>query len=802
VLEWLRAMPQDVHYALRVLRKSPGFVVTVVLTLGLGLGLNSAFFTVFNAFLLRPLAVRDPGSLVSVNFVGQGKTGAYLQWTEFETLAGSFPAFTEVAANTLEGSGLEGQSSRVALVSGNLFSMLGVNAAVGRVLRADDDSRILVLSYKTWQSRFGGDPEIVGRKVLLNGAWFEVAGVAAPEFASVAVGTVAMVPPQFARFGLGAPDCWVLARVWERLPGVKPSAVLGIIGRLRPEMTLKRAEAIVGAHARRMTASKPWYDRVVRAELESLDVAVTWTALTYSLPLLVAFGLTMLIPCANAANILLARATLRQREFGTRLSLGASRGRVVRQLLTEGVFLALLGAGVGLVISRFALDGFSRWLFATAPPTMLHRVRIPEFTLDPYVWVYMALLAGTTTVLFALVPAAQTTRLSVASALRGEFGGWRASGLRDGLVVTQVALCTMLLAASGLLLSGTRRVTAMERGYDSTAVFGVGNESAEDAAALETILRNEPWVDTVAVMGRSVSEAGSIQVGPGGLDTYYLTGSGEYFALLRLGIVRGRTFSRDEGEKRAAVTVVSEMTARALWPGQDPIGKTITLGESTKDHRPRPRFNSGLVIGVCRDIVVKARDGGPRPVVYFPDKLRPGTVITARGKGTPEQTRALMSAAMARAPGSQHGAWLIALHEVTDLETYPQEAVSWLATILGGVALLLTVSGIYGVMQYLVSQRFKEIGIRMALGANGGHIARFVLSYSGRLALLGAVCGLMLAVGVLQYLGSRMELLVNLRDIGAYALALAVAAGAALVAVLGPARRACRVDPQVALRTD
>ncbi|MFN0106959.1 MAG: ABC transporter permease, partial [Bryobacteraceae bacterium] len=801
VSEWLRAVPQDVHYALRVLRKSPGFVATVVLTLGLGLGLNGAFFTVFNAFLLRPLAVRDPGSLVSVNFEGQGKSGAHLQWKEFETLGAGFPAFTEAAANTLEGTGLEGRSSRVALVSGNFFSMLGVGAAAGRVLRSDDDSQLLVLNYRTWQNRFGGDPGIVGRKVLLNGTPFEVAGVAAPEFAGVAVGTVAMVPPQWARYGVGAPDCWVLATVWDRLPGVRQGPVLGIIGRLRPEMTRARAEAIVGAHARRMTASKPWYDRVRRAELESLDVAVTWTALSYSFPLLIAFGLTMLIPCANAANIMLARATLRQREFGTRLSLGASRGRVVRQLLTEGVFLALLAAGAGLAISRVALDAFSRWLFATAPPTMLHRIRIPDFSLDPYVWTYMAIMAGATTVLFALAPAAQTTRFSVASALRGEFGGWRASGLRDGLVVTQVALCTMLLAASGLLLSGTRKATAIERGYDTTAAFGVANESAKDATALETILRGETWVDTVAVMGRPMNEARTIRVGPAGLSSYYSRGSGEFFSLIRLPLVRGRTFTRDEGEKGAAVAVVSELLARSLWPGADPIGKTIALGEG-ESNVWKPQYDTALVIGVCRDIVVKARDGGPRPMVYFPDKLRPGTIITVRGKGSTEQTRALMNAAMAKAPGAQHGAWLVALHEAVDWETYPQQAVSWLATILGGVALLLTVSGIYGVMQYLVSQRFKEIGIRMALGATGGQIARFVLSYSGRLASAGAMCGLMLAVGVLQYLGSRMQLLVNLYDIGAYALPFAVAAGAALMAVLGPTRRACRVDPQVALRMD
>lgn len=803
--EWLRAVPQDIRHAIRVLRKSPGFVTAVVLTLGLGLGLNGAFFTVFNAFLLRPLAVRDPGSLFSITFESRNKTELTLQLSEFETLAANPQGFTELAANTLEGSGLEGQSARIALVSDNLFSMLGVPAYLGRVLQPGDDSELMVLSHRTWQNRFGGDPTIVGRKLLLNGVRFEVIGIAAPEFAGVAVGTATMGPVKFARFGVGAPDCWLLAKVWNRIPGIRTMGVLGIVGRLRPETNETRAKAMIGAHVRRMTADKPIHERIMWAQLESMDVAVTWTTLSYSFPLLVAFALTMLIPCANAANILLARATIRQRELGTRLSLGASRGRVVRQMLTEGFVLAVFAGGVGLAVAHVALDAFRHWLFSTAPPTMLRRVRIPDFTLDPYVWVYMALLAGATTVLFALAPAAQSTRISVATALRGEFGGWRVSVLRDSLIVIQVALCTMLLAASGLLLTGTRRITNIERGYDTTGVYGVGNESEADARALEPILRGESWTDTVAVLGRPFNEANtmelSIEGAANGMKAYYLNGSGELFRLVRLPLRQGRTFTREEGENQSAVTVVSEATARALWPGQDPIGRTVKLGTSEAG-KWRPKFGSAMVVGVCQDIVVKVRDGGPRPTIYFPDRLRPGTVIAARAKGTPEQSRAQMAAAMARAPGAQHGAWLVELHETIDWETYPQQAVAWLATILGAVAILLTISGIYGVMQYLVSQRLKEIGIRMALGATAGHILRFVLSYSGRLAGIGTVFGLFLAVGVLQYLGSKMELLVDLFDAGAYAMSFALAALAGLIAVLKPVRRACKVDPHSVLRAD
>jgi predicted permease len=811
IREWLSAVPQDLRYALRMLFRNPGFAITVILTLGLGLGLNAAFFTVFNAFLLRPLAVRDPASLVSVELETRFRTALHWSWQDYkifaaDTTSGRSSAFVETAASTVEATGLDGRSAKVGLVSGNYFDMLGARTALGRPFQPDEQDAVIVLGHRAWQSRFGGDPNVVGRKVLLGGLPFEIVGITAPEFAGVPVGTVALAPREWARYGVGVPDIWVPLEVWNRLPGLYHVPVRGIVGRLRPGMNRVRAEAMITAYARRRTEDREEYDRTFRARLESLDIPITWTALQFSLPLLVAFGLTMLIPCANAANMMLARAMVRQREFGARLSLGASRGRVVRQLLTESVILTAIAGAAGVALATIVLNLFARLLYNTVPPTILFKVRIPDFEVDAHVFLYMLIVVGLTTVLFALAPAAQATRLTLTATMRGEFAGLRSSRMRDGLVIGQVAACAMLLVTAGVLVRGIGKSREIERGYESRGVYGAGNMSREDALAVKAILDRESWVETQAVMGSPLNAMDSLQVASparsGWHSVYYNRGSGELFHLVRIGLLRGRTFTRQEAENQSPVAVASESAAKLLWPGEDPIGKTVLIQAGRKNNPRLPRFHEAMVVGVSRDIVSRVRDGGPRPALYFPDTLRSGTVLIVRGKGSPEHTHRQLEAALAASPGGAHGGRVIELQETIDWETYPQEAVSWLSTLLGGVALILTISGMYGVMSYLVSQRTKEIGVRIALGATQIQVARLVLAYSVRLAAAGLALGAVLALGVLQYTGSKIELLINLYDAPAYALSLAVVAVAALFAALAPTRRACRILPQEALRSD
>ncbi len=804
VLEWLRDLPQDLRYALRLIMKSPGFGLAVILTLSLGLGLNAAFFTVFNAFLLKPLAVRDPASLVSIDFETKFRTAVNLGRRDVELLGRNVPAFSDVAVSTLEGTGLDGQSSKAGLVSGNYFSMLGARAALGHPFDEGELGAVLVLSHPVWKSRFGGDPNILGRKLMVNGVPFEVIAVTAPEFTGVPVGTVAVAPPKLARYGLGAPDFWVPIEAWNGLPGISEVPARGVVGRLREGVSSQQAQAMVTSYVQRLTSDRVEWERVARATLEELDIPVTWTALTYSLPLLIAFGLTMLIPCANAANLILARAMARQREFGVRLSLGAGRGRLVRQLLTESLLLAVAASGAGLILARVALNFLLRVIYATAPPTILFRVRIPDFSIDWHVFFYMLVISLLTTVLFALAPAAQATRTAVAFALRGEFAGLRTSSLRDALVVGQISACVMLLVTAGVLLRGAQKMTHIDRGYSAVSVFGVANQSPEDANPLLSILKRESWVDTLAFMGRPLNEMDSMRVRAHAQSDwqtlYYSRSSGEFFRLLRIPILQGRTFTEAEAEKRVPVAVVSELAAKQLWPGEDPIGRTLVLEPGKQDNPQLPPFRQAIVIGVSRDVVSKAKEGAPRASIHLPDIMRRGTVLAVRGRGSPEQTRRRMMAALERAPGAAHGARVIALQETIDWETYPQQAASWLSGLLSLLALLLAISGMYGMMSYLVSQRTREIGIRMALGATKGQVARFVFRHSARLAGAGVLFGTVLAVGALRYIANQTDLTIDFYDFPAYLLSVCLMMLAILFATLGPTDRACRVDPQDALR--
>lgn len=791
VLRWLAAVPPDLHHAARVLRKSPAFALAAVLTLGLGLGLNAAFFAVFNAFLLRPLAVRDAHNLVSVEFHARDGP-VFLSPSEYEDLRVNVAAFSGVIATGQLQTRLDGRPAKGLLVSRNYFSLLGVTTTLGRSFQTDDSASVAVLSYRAWRNRFGSDESIIGRKLMVQGFPFDVIGVATPEFTGLEMGGV---------------DLWIPIEIWNQLPGVPRANLSRITARLRSGISKEAAQALLTTYAQRLANTRQPIGQIFRARLEFKATPFASTALRFLVPFLIAFGLTMAIPCSNAANIMLARALARQREISIRLALGASRGRVIRQLLAEGLLISMLAGAAGLAFARVTLDLVLRLVYATAPSTLLFRFRIPELTLDTRVFLYMLIVSAITTVAFALVPAAQATRPDVSGALRGELGSSRSSRLRDALVIGQVAVCVMLLVAAGVFIRGGHKLASVDLGYDPRGVYAVSREAGDRTVALGAALERESWVETLAYGGKIPTDMGSLRVGvprhPELSTAYCNFVSPDYFRLMRIALVRGRTFTQKEARTEASVVVVSETVAKLLWPGAEPVGKTLSIpfgGSSGSEWRPR--FDQAEVVGVTRDIVARMIEGVGQPSIHFPStaRLRRPLVLMVRGKGDPTESRRLIEAAMSRILGANESAIIVAMEEPVAWESYPQRAASWLSSLLGGVALLLTVTGVYGVVSHLVSQRTREIGIRMVVGATRPQVVQMVLSHSARLAVIGLGFGAVLALGFSMYFSSTLGTMINVYDLAAYLLGPAAVILSVFGAALGPALHASRLNPMDSLR--
>jgi predicted permease len=784
IRRWMRAMPGDLQYAARVLARSPGFALSAALTLGLGLGLNTAFFTVFNAFVLKPAAVRDPQSLVSIELFARDGRKLSLPLRDFDVLRSNAGALSDGVASSMIFTGLDGRPAIGFIVSSAYFSVLGAGVPVGRSFQPGEAERVVVLSHRAWENRFAREPGIVGRVVDIHNHKFTVTGIAAPEFNGLEKAGV---------------DFWVPLEVWNTLPNVPIERNFQLLGRLRSGVTQWRAQLMLVSLARQLTEDRDPSDRVYRVQLESKDISIPWVTLQYFVPFLIAFGVTLLIPCANAANLMLARAMARHREIGIRLALGASRGRIVRQLLAEGLLIAILGGLAGLAIARGALDFCVRMIYATAPPAVLFRFPVPDLVLDLRVFVYMLAVAAATTLVFALPPAAQATRASLSL---------RSYRLRDALIVGQVAVCAMLVVIAGVLIHNGQRQAEFDLGYNADSVFAAAFETPGGSMALRGVLEQAPWVESIAFMASPPTSLPTIRIAAvnrSNFDfTYFNFVSPEYFNVLRIPIIAGRTFTREEAANEAPVALITKAAAGRLWPGQNPLGQSIAIELPQRRIGWLPRFHEARVVGVTGDIMGHPLTGYGRPVVHFPTTLRPdryGANIV-RGKGNEDLTRRLFDADMSRHSLSNQGGRVIALQEAVDWVTYPQRAASWLSSLLGGLALLLTVTGMYGVMSYLVSQRTREIGIRIAIGATRLQVVRFILSYSTKLSLLGLGIGVTLALGVSQYFSSTIGTFMNVYDLAAYLLAPVVVALSALLAALVPARRASTIDPLCALKIE
>jgi predicted permease len=824
---------RDIGYAFRTFRRAPLAALTIVATVALGLGLVAVVFTVYNMFFLRVDAVRNPGELFAVEPSGRGDGDAGKPFTRlhYDALRRETDVFADAFA--MQNSGdpnltrIEGRSAVAILVSGNFFQVLGVQAALGRSLMPEDDERfagrpVVVLSHAGWHKLFRGDRAVIGRRVVANGAPYDIVGV---------------MPDGFRGLAVNPPDYWaplaLAGHFRDADAGREDKVAIEIVGRLKPGLSPEAAAAALSAWASGRTDVPPSTSpaeafggggttppgRPIQVSLTPRQGTLSSDgfALVFA-PVFFAFGLILTIGCANVANLLLARGVSRQREIGIRLSLGASRRRIVRQLLTESLVLSLAAAAGGLVVSGLFLDGVLHAAMTTLPPDIAQFVTLFNLAAPAPDWRILAFLAAgaiVSTVFFGLAPALHATRLDLVPTMRGEgTRDARPGRARHALIAVQVGASALLLISAVIFLRGALAAASATPDVRTSDTVRVSIENEPRRAALLQALTAHPVVAVVAASSRrptrgvidtSLSPAAA---GPSRLPVGRVTVSSGYFDVLGIDLVSGRGFTPTERTAEAGVVVVSDTIARQLWPNGDGVGQVVRLeaSPSTSPGTPSGEARSAevepsrtvTVVGIVRDPSGASKD------VYLPtDPESPETSLYLRIRGNPEQAR---QALLERLASIDPAVIILTLRTMAGMQTYVLQLGFWLTVVLGGLALLLTVSGVFSVLSYVVEQQAKEIGVRMALGATTSNVARLVLSQSIRPVGIGLAAGGSLAAAVAIVLISTpiASEMGNLKvlDPVAYAASLLVIVTSCALAVSVPALRAARVDPIAILRRD
>jgi predicted permease len=813
-------LTRDILYALRTFRRAPLAALTIVATVGLGLGMVCVVFTVYNTIYLRTDAVRSPDELFAVDRVPRQSPGPRRSiWIpfkqhEYDALRRETSVFSDaVAMLRLVRTRIEGRRVTSSLVTGNFFQVLGVQPALGRPLLPEDDERssarpVIVLSHLGWNKLFAGDPTVIGRLVRVNGRPYEIVGV---------------MPEEFRGLGILPPDYWaplaLVAQFRDADAGKEGEIAVDVVGRLKPGTSPETASAALTIWASQRTdlrtipggrvsiGLRPSQGTIV-ADLESLMV--------FS-PIFFAFGLILLIGCANVANLLLARGVSRQREIGTRLSLGASRQRIIRQLLTESVLLALAAAAWGFVVSRLFLEGALYATPALVPP-MLLEVDLTQWApaADWRVLVFMVVGAIVSTAFFGLAPALQATRLDLVRTMRGEVANARPARVRHALIALQVGASALLLICAVVFLRGALGASTADPGVRTRDTITVTIPNEPRRAALLQALTAHASVaavaasslPTLAVAATSVS-AESNQSRRMAVDRMPV--SPEYFDVLGIDVVRGRGFTQAERSLEAGVMVVTETAARQLSPNRIAVGEVVRLDKvasATARSAEVEQSRVYTIVGVVRDV-----GGGLRVPdlfgfrgVYVPTgPEQPGTSLTLRVRGDPERVRlALLEQLTSVDPGL--GA-INTLQSIAGMQIYLMRIAFWVTVVLGGLALVLTLSGLFSVLSYVVAQQAKEIGVRMTLGATTGNVAGLVLSHTARSVGIGLLAGGLLAAAIATFLmstpaASAIGSVVRVFDPVAYVASALIIATACLAAASFPTLRAARIDPIATLRED
>ena len=797
---------QDVRYAVRTIGRAPLFAATVAATMGLALGLVGSAFTLLNAYLIRPVNLPNPRALYALSWDTKTTYHERFGLADYEALEPEARRLASVAA-TLDVSVMQDAvSTRGLLVTGNYFEMLGARPAVGRLLRRDDAAArgagaVVVLSHELWRSRYGSDPAIVGQRIALGRERFEVVGVTEPHAQLWRQELVSFWVP------LTKADAFRGADVWSQ-----PDArTLGVIGRVREDVTAASMQAWleVWLH-RRFPPPSDATPVAVRVDSLATRLPVDNEAVMMSVLIMSMFGLVLLVAAANITNLMLARALARQPEIVVRLALGASSWRVARQLIVESLMLAVPAAAAGLVLVTVTARVVTALIVATYPAggPPLENMLLP-LEPDVRVMAFLAAMAVVSAVLITLAPAGRLAGMRLTQASRGEASPDRqGSRLRSGLVAMQIGACALfLIGAVGLVDQSSRLANPpLNLSYERVSTLRIDTAVRPKVA---TQLASEAAVQYVAgvwrpPMGNSLPTTAVKASTTNIATTVGYTGvSPEYFALFDIQIVRGRPFTPAEATAGSAVALVSKATAAALWPGLDPIGQTLELA-AVPEGRADPRLPRGRVqvIGVAEDVSNGAiTDGIDATCVYFlTDVQGPANMaLLVRGRTDDDILPTAVTAAVNKvAPDTPFQ--LVPLRaNVADL-AWGFRGFSLVISVLGVVGLLFAFSGTHAVVSFLMAQRKREFGVRMALGASAWQIVWGMLIQTSRTGLIGLAVGLAVAAGLVRLLTASAAIL----DFGArpFVVGAATVLIATTVAALVPLLGTLRIDPAQALRTE
>lgn len=809
----MQTLLQDLRYAVRMFLKTPAFTVITVFILALGIGANTAIFSVVNALLMRPLPYSNPDQLVMIwenlrkdnNPHNAVAPANFVDWKEQSKSFQQMAAFTAPVNYNFTGGDVP-ERVVAARVSAGFFQMLGVQPVQGRVFNDEEDqpgnNQVIMISNSLWQRRFGGDPSVIGKTFTLSERTFTLVGILPAGF---------RMPPDFQFSTLENVDVWTPLALSPDGRKRRSSHSFNVVARLK-DVSVKQAQSEMDVIGQSLQEQYPATNKGWGVAVSPLKEEFVGRVRVVLLVMFGAVSFVLLIAIVNVANLLLVRSNARRREMAMRAALGATRWRVMRQLLTESILLSLIAGVIGCVLAWLGV----RALVAISPANI---VRINEIGVDRWVLGYIVLISVATGILFGFAPAIFSSKTDLTETLKegGRSGGegWRSKRLHKLLVVTETALALVLLVGAGLMVRSFRQLQQVDPGFDAPNVLtmqvalpGLKYKTPEDAVAFydQAIQRLEslPGVEAAAKVselpfsGDQFDNAFSIEGRPPQAEGEKLNAnlrlvSSNYFKAMGIPLLRGRAFTTQDAQAKPAVVIINEAMAKRFWPQEDPLGKRLTI----ELNEPGPRE----IVGIVKNIRHYSLDVEPKAEMYVPN-LSLGQNIMSLVLRSNKDPMTLAAAARQEVLGIDRNQPIYnvkTMEDLVDQSVSTQHFSMWMLACLAAVALILAAVGIYGVIAYWVTQRFHEIGIRIAMGAASRDILTMIISQSMSLALIGVGLGLVVAF-IMTRLMRTLLYGVSANDPIAFVVAALLLAGVAFMAALFPARKATRVDAIDALR--